>query len=357
VNTSSESLPLVKPSLLQRGDKIGIAAPASPSFEEGKLDFALKRFAELGLVPVIGDHVFDSLGDLAGCDKDRASDLNKFFADKQIKAIMAIRGGNGSARLLPLLDWDLIRANPKIIMGYSDITALLLAIHQETGLVTFHGPTANSFFESAYTHEYFLKAVMPTNAPFSKNTSNTTNTTNTINTINPIGEIGDPKPKEWAPDYPPTRMILTGGQAVGTLTGGCLTLIKQLMGTRYEIDTTNKILFIEDVSEEPHSIDRMITQLDLAGKFDHIKGLIIGECVGCKPGASKRERMSLSMSIEKIFRSRFSNFHAPVVYGLRLGHSSEKMTLPLGVKARLIANNSKHASNVVLSIEEAAVSP
>lgn len=331
MNTSSETLPLVKPSLLKRGDKIGIVAPASPTFEEGKLEFAMKRFSELGLRPVIGDHVFDSLGDLAGCDKDRAADINKFFADKQIKAIMAIRGGNGSARLLSMLDWDLIKANPKIIMGYSDITALLLAIHQKTGLVTFHGPTANTFFESPYTYEYFLKAIMDKN---------------------PIGEIGDPKEKEWAPDYPPARMILTKGEAVGALTGGCLTLIKQLMGTRYEIDTTNKILFIEDVSEEPHSIDRMITQLDLAGKFEHIKGLIIGECVGCKPGASKRERITQNMSIERIFKDRFSNFHAPVVYGMRLGHSSEKMTLPLGVKARLSAK-----SDVVLKIEEAACSP
>lgn len=280
--------------------------------------------------------MFDSIGDLAGSDKDRAADLNNFFADKQIRAIIAIRGGNGSARLLPLLDWDTIASNPKIIMGYSDITALLLAIHQRTGLVTFHGPTASSFFESPYTFEYFQKAVMQKE---------------------PIGEIGDPKPKEWAPDYPPTRTILNGGQAVGTLTGGCLTLIKQLMGTRYEIDTKNKILFIEDVSEEPHSIDRMLTQLDLAGKFDHIKGLIIGECVGCKPGASKRERMALNMSIEKIFKSKFSNFHAPVVYGMRLGHSSEKMTLPLGLKARLVANKDKQSSNVVLSIEEACVSP
>ncbi|MDX2105051.1 MAG: LD-carboxypeptidase [Candidatus Melainabacteria bacterium] len=336
MNTSSETLPLVKPSVLKRGDKIGIVAPASPSFEEGKLEFAMKRFSELGLIPVLGDHLFDSLGDLAGSDKDRASDLNRFFQDKQIKAILAIRGGNGSARLLPLLDWDAIAANPKIIMGYSDITALLLAIHQKTGLVTFHGPTASSFFESPYTCEYFLKAVMQQD---------------------PIGEIADPKPKEWAPDYPPTRMILTGGQAVGQITGGCLTLIKQLMGTRYEIETENKILFIEDVSEEPHSIDRMITQLDLAGKFDHIKGLIIGECVGCKPGASKRERMSLSVSIERIFKERFSDFHAPVVYGMRLGHSSEKMTLPLGLKARLVANKNKQSSNVVLSIEEAAVSP
>lgn len=336
MNTSSETLALVKPSLLKKGDKIAIAAPSSPSFEEGKLEFALKRFSELGLVPVLGEHLFDSLGDLAGCDKDRASDLNKFFADKNIKAIFAIRGGNGSARLLPMLDWELIKANPKIIIGYSDITALLLAIHQETGLVTFHGPTASSFFESPYTYEYFLKALMQKD---------------------PIGEIGDPKEKEWAPDYPPSRMILTGGQAVGALTGGCLTLIKQLMGTRYEIDTRNKILFIEDVSEEPHSIDRMITQLDLAGKFDHIKGLIIGECVGCKPGASKRERMTLNMSIESIFKNRFSNFHAPVVYGMRLGHSSEKMTLPLGVKARLVANQSSKSSKVSLSILEAAVSP
>ncbi len=334
MNTSSESLPLVKPSLLKRGDKIGIVAPSSPSFEEGKLDFALKRFSELGLVPVLGEHVFDSLGDLAGCDKDRAHDLNRFFEDKEIKAIMAIRGGNGSARLLAMLDWDLIRANPKIIMGYSDITALLLAIHQKTGLVTFHGPTASSFFESPYTHEYFLKAVMDKN---------------------PIGEIGDPKPKEWGPDYPPTRIIFTPGRTEAPIIGGCLTLIKQLMGTPFEIDTREKILFIEDVSEEPHSIDRMITQLDLAGKFDHIRGLIIGECVGCKPGASKRERMTLNMSIERIFQKRFSNFHAPVIYGMRLGHSNEKMTLPLGVKARLIAEFSAGSSNVVLNIMEAGV--
>lgn len=329
MNSVSDLPVLVKPSLLKKGDTIGIVAPSSPTFQEGKLLFALERFAELGLKVKLGKHIYDAIGDLAGADKDRASDLNTFFQDPEIKAIFAVRSGNGSARLLPMLDWEAIKSNPKIIIGYSDVTALLLAIHQKTGLVTFHGPTAVSFFESPYTYEYFIKALMGKE---------------------PIGVISDPEPKHWAPEYPPTRMILQEGEGEGPLVGGCLMLIKQLMGTPYEIDTRGKILFIEDVEEEPHSIDRMISQLFLAGKFDQVVGVIIGECVGCKPGASARRRLSINLSIEQIFKERFSDFHAPVIYGMRLGHSSEKMTLPLGVKARLSAKKSQ----VVFSIDEAA---
>src|SRR5262249_3067358 len=156
------------------------------------------------------------------------------------------RGGNGSVRLLDKLDFALIKKHPKIIIGYSDITGLIIPIHQATGLITFHGPTAGSFFESPYTYNNFVKAVMQPK---------------------PIGLIADPPAKEaWNPDYPPCRLVIAEGKARGPLTGGCLSLVRQLMGTPWEIDTRNKILFLEDFEEEPHNIDRMLTQLELAGK-------------------------------------------------------------------------------------------
>lgn len=322
---------LIRPRALKKGSTVGIVAPASPPFEEGDLEFSFQWLTKLGLRWKVGKHVSDRLGDLAGSDEDRLSDFHAMWEDPDVDAILPARGGNGSVRLLDRIDFDLIAKNPKILIGYSDITGLLIPIHQETGLITFHGPTAGSFFESPYTYRYFELAMMQPK---------------------PLGVIGDPPLKDaWNPEYPPSRLVISEGRARGRLVGGCLSLIRQLMGTPWEIDTTNKLLFVEDFEEEPHNLDRMLTQLELAGKIDAAAGIIIGECASCRPGDSRRNRLALNFSVEAMLKEKFSNLGKPVVYGMRLGHSREKFTLPLGVNAYLRADKS---GKVTLKLEEPA---
>jgi muramoyltetrapeptide carboxypeptidase len=326
-----EFVQTLKPKHLKKGDTVGIVAPSSPPFEEGDIEFTLRWLDKLGLKYKVGKHVFDCHSDYAGTDAARLEDFHAMWADDDVKAVLPIRGGNGSVRLLPQLDFELINKHPKILVGYSDITGLLIPIHQTTGLVTFHGPTAGSFFDHAYSQQLYKKALM-------KN--------------EPLGTIEDPErdEDEINPQYPPSRLVIAEGKAAGLLTGGCLTLIRQLMGTPWEIVTKDKIVFLEDVQEEPHSIDRMLTQLLLAGKLKDAAGIIIGDCVRCVPGASRRNSFSLNYSLERVLRDRLDHLGIPVVFGLKLGHSIERMTLPLGVMASL----SVHAKETKFKITESA---
>ena len=244
---------------------------------------------------------------------------------------MPLRGGAGAPRILPLIDFEKIKNNPKIFCGFSDITALLIAIHQKTGLVTFHGPTLNQMYETAFTYEYYLRALMLPGA---------------------IGEVGSPddnSKEDWGNHYP-ARMVIAEGFAEGRLTGGCLTLIRNLMGTPWEIDCQDRILFIEDIDEEPHTIDRMLTQLLLSGKIAQARGIVIGDCSGCKPGGSKRNVLTLNYSLETMLRERLGGLRIPVVYGIKLGHTADKVTLPLGIMASLSAST----SGIRFSIDESA---
>ena len=312
--------PIIKAKQLRKGDTVGIVAPASPPFDPGDIQFTFEWLQKLGLKCKVGKYVNNSYSDLAGTDDERLEDFHQMWADKEVSAIIPLRGGNGVSRLLPKIDFDLIAKNPKIICGYSDITGLINPIHQKTGLITFHGPMAGSFYKSSYSHYYFVRALM-------KN--------------QPLGLISDPIPAElWNPPYPP-RMVIAEGRAKGMLAGGCLTLIKQLMGTPYELDTEGKILFLEDVGEEPHSIDRYLTQMLLSGALNKAKGIIISEFVTCSPGDSGRVRLSLNHSIENVLRDRLGNLGIPVAYGLRFGHGREQFTLPIGAMASLEANRGK----------------
>lgn len=321
---------LVKPPHLRKGDTVGLVAPASPPFEAGDLEFTFEWLHKLGFKYKVGKHVFDCCGELAGTDQDRLADFHAMWADREVNAILPVRGGNGSARLLPLLDFDLIHKNPKVLIGYSDITALINPIHQMTGLVTFHGPMGGSFFRSSYSHHFFSKAI----------TSN-----------RPIGLVIDPVTSDpWNSVYPPMRMVIAEGRGRGPLAGGCLTVLKQLMGTPYDVDTEGKILFLEDIREEPHAIDRYLTQMLLSGKLQKAKGIILSEFIACRPGGSSRESFSLNHSVEFILRNRLSNLGIPVVYGLRFGHGRDQFTLPVGVTAYLEVSRNK----VRLKIEESA---
>lgn len=324
------SQPIIKAKHLVKGDTVGIVAPASPLENESEIDYTYQWLKKIGLKYKVGKHLFDSYSDFAGSDENRIADFNAMWADPEVKAVMPMRGGNGAARLLNGIDYDLIAKNPKIIVGYSDITSFLIAIHQKTGLVTFHGPMMGGFFEGSYTYHNYLKAVMGNK---------------------PLGLITDKEEKElWNPEGPPTRHIITKGKARGRLTGGCMTLIRQLMGTPYEIETEGKILFLEDLDAEPHEIDRMLYQLHLAGKLQKAAGIVVGECTNCRPGSSGRNSFPLNFSLDRILEERLRDLGIPVIYGLRFGHSKEKFTIPLGVMASLEATD----SGVRFKIEESA---
>jgi len=320
----------VKPRVLKKGDTVAIITPSSPAFEPGTLKYSLDWLHRLGLKYKLGRHTFESYSSYAGSDQARLEDFHSLWADPEITAVLPLRGGAGAPRLLPKIDFDLIARHPKILCGFSDITGLLIPIHQKTGLVTFHGPTLGLMYENAYTHNYYLKALMSTS---------------------PIGLVGDPVDEgdAWGFDYPP-RIVIAPGKGRGRLIGGCLTLIRGLMGTPYEIDCRDRIVFIEDVDEEPHAMDRMLSQLVLAGKLDQAQGIIIGDCNGCRPGGSKRNVLSLNYSLETMLRERLGHLDIPVVFGLKIGHTIDKLTLPLGVMALLEAT----ASGVKFKIEEAA---
>ncbi|MCE5284451.1 MAG: LD-carboxypeptidase [Pelosinus sp.] len=307
---------IIKPKRLCPGHTLGIIAPASPG-DKGAAEAGMAFLETQGFTIKLGKSVFDAWGDLAGPDLLRAEDINTMFADPQIDGIICLRGGYGTMRLLNLLDYALIKKNPKVFVGYSDITALHLSINQRTGLATFHGPmTASDFGKNPpdYTWNAFRRAVT---AP------------------EPLGLIANP------PDTP-SPIVITPGEAAGTLTGGNLSLIAATLGTPYEIDTRGKLLFLEDVGEAPYRIDRMLTQLTLAGKLADAAGIVLDVFAGCQEEAD-----STSFSVEEVLYDRLGHLQKPVLYKLYFGHTPLKATLPIGVRATL--------NNEGLSILEAAV--
>jgi muramoyltetrapeptide carboxypeptidase len=230
------------------------------------------------------------------------------FARPEVEAIFCARGGYGTPRLLSLLDYDLIRENPKILLGYSDVTALHLAIQRQTGLVTFHGPMVESDPQVGFVDYNWLGVLRAIAAP------------------SPLGLVENP------PAGPALRVI-RGGRAQGPLVGGNLSLICATMGTPYEIDTRGKILFLEDVGEAPYRMDRMLNQLLLAGKLQAASGIVIGESVGCEQAPGDRP----SLTLYEVLADLLSSLGKPVLYGLAIGHGFYKATLPLGVEAVLDA--------------------
>ena len=297
----------VKPKRLAEGDTVALVLPASAVFEREDVMVAKEQLELLGFKVVLGDHAFDRHGYFAGRDRDRADDLNRMFADDRVHGIVCYTGGWGSPRVLPYLDYELIARKPKVLIGYSDITALLNAIHQRTGLITFHGPVGGSTFDP-YTIENFKKVVMSPAAP---------------------GVLAPPakKPTDLV-DRTNRVLRISPGQATGRLAGGNLTLVAALMGTPYEVDTRGAILFLEDIREELYRVDRMLTQLALGGKFDQAAGIVFGRCTDCRYTGP-------SFSLEDILRDRFTNLGKPVISGLAIGHIEQKLTIPVGALATL----------------------
>ena len=311
----------IKPKRLAPGDTVGIVSPASAAFEADEINLAKDTMEALGFKAVIGPHAFDKWGYFAGHDKDRADDINRMFADDRIAAVVCYTGGWGSPRVLPYLDFDLIARKPKVIIGYSDITALLNPIHQRTGLITFHGPVGASVYDP-YTIDNFKRVVM---------------------TPEPAGLLNQP-PKKPTDLVDRTNRILklAPGKGSGPIVGGNLTMVASLMGTPYEVDTTGAIFCLEDVDEELYRIDRMLTTLALGGKFSKIAGFVFGRCSRCSVKGP-------TFSLEEILRDRFGSLPVPAISGMSFGHIEQKLVLPIGAQGTLDADAG------TLSIDEAAV--
>jgi muramoyltetrapeptide carboxypeptidase len=298
-----DSIPQIKPKRLYPGDTIGVIAPASPGNPE-LAAAGIKWLEEQGFQVQLGKTAEQTLGYLSGSDIARAADINSMFASPDIDGIICLRGGYGTMRLLNLLDYTLIRTHPKVFVGYSDITALHISIGQRTGLVTFHGPMVASDMGKDlpdYTRDYFSRA---------------------ITTPGPLGSITNP------PCSPPPLFIVPG-VARGHLTGGNLSLIAATIGTPYEIDTRGKILCLEEVGEAPYRIDRMLTQLLLAGKLQSSAGIVFDVCADCNVDDPP------SFTVEEVLRDRLGGLSKPVLYNLHFGHTRDKATLPFGVMAVL----------------------
>jgi len=296
-----------KPPRLEAGQTIGLVAPASATGEPDQIRYAIEVIESLGFRVKPGAHLFDRFGYLAGQDRDRAADLNGMFADDTVAAIFALRGGYGSMRILPYLDYELIRANPKIFLGYSDITALHQAFQVKTGLVTFHGPIALAGF-SPYSLAEFEKVLLRPQAGLS---------------------LAAPPPVEPIPGRPErtNRLIrFVPGRARGRLMGGNLTLLSHLLGTPYQPDFQDKILLLEDVGESVYRIDRMLTQLWLAGCLNRLAGIVFGKFTNCRPAGSWTSRFSL----EEVLAERSREIGRPALGGLMIGHVDDQATLPFG---------------------------
>lgn len=299
------------PPPLNKGDTIALVSPSSATDDPFDLQLAQEAMQALGFQVKAGAHDTARRGHLAGTDAERAGDLNAMFADKDVKAIICARGGSGAARLLPLLDYDAIRRNPKVLLGYSDITALHCAIQARTGLVTFHGPIGsgswNRFNVDQFQRLFFNRELMQ---------------------YQNVSEAGD----ELVPRKNRT-VTITGGKAQGELVGGNLTVLTALAGSPYLPDFSGKILFLEDVSEAPYRIDRMFSTLKLMGVLDRIAGLIFGECTDCNPGDGYG-----SLTLPQIFDDYLKPLKIPAYRGAMIGHIRQQFIVPVGGKVEMDAD-------------------
>jgi len=302
---------VIKPKRLKKGDLVGLINPASATFNRDQAEIYRETLAALGLQTRFGDHLLDRYGYLAGRDEDRAADINTFFADPEVRAVLALRGGWGCNRLLPLLDYELIRQNPKIVLGFSDLTALLLAVYARTGLVTFHGPTGNSTWNE-FTTEH-VRRLLFDGASF---------------------EMRNPSDSGVHLTQVENRVLtITSGTARGRLLGGNLSVLSAMIGSIYLPDFKGSILFLEEVGEDIYRVDRMLTQLKLAGVLERIAGLVFGRCTDCGPG-----RGYGSLTLQEVLGDHVAPLGIPAWYGSMIGHVADKFTVPLGVPAEIDAD-------------------
>ncbi len=299
------------PKRLKEGDTIGLIAPAS-SFSDDAYQNAIKNLKYFGFKVKEGRHLHDQKGYLAGEDINRAADINAFFADESIDGIWCLRGGYGTTRLLSMLDYKTIKRNPKALIGYSDITALLMAIHHKTGLIGFHGPVATSDFPP-YSEQYFREVMMDAKPS--------------------IYPIADANQETGLTDSAFEARTIRSGKAQGKLLGGNLSLLSAMIGTPYMPNAKNAIVFIEDIGEKPYRIDRMMTQLLESGWLQEANGLVLGIFNDCHPDEGDR-----SLTLKEVINDRTQGLNIPIAYGYSFGHISNQMTLPIGAKVEMDAD-------------------
>lgn len=295
------------PDALHKGSRIGVACPASGVTRRELQEF--EAFCNThGFTMVLGRNVAKSTGYLSAPDKDRADEFMELTDNPQVDAIVCARGGYGVMRILPMLDFSAIAQAKKPIIGFSDITALLIAANQMANMVTYHGPVATSTFDEftlGCLRSILFEGGHETNAPFTFSDKRLT--------------------------------VINEGLGRGRLTGGNLAMVAATLGTRYEIDTRGAILFLEEINEEPYKIDRMLTQLWLAGKLQSAAGLALGNFKNCE--AKSKSITEPSFTLTQVLDDRLKDLGLPVIYGLPFGHVRSKLTLPLGIMAELDATN------------------
>jgi len=304
----------LKPPRLRKGDTVGLIAPAGPLRRPAELENAKHQAELLGVRLVLGDHIYDRYGYLAGSDAARAEDFNRFARDPQVRAIFSLRGGYGTMRILDAIDYAALTRDPKIVLGFSDLTALLNAITARTGLITFHGPVGIST-PSPGAISGIRRAVM---------------------SGEPLGTM-----------HVPQIGTLSGGVAHGRLVGGNLSLVAALCGTRYAVPCAGNILVLEEIDEAPYHIDRMLTQLLLSGDLPVVAGIALGNF---RNSVAPGDDNLPSLTIDETLRDRLAGLKKPLMSTLLVGHIKDQWTVPLGMPAAFDGDAG------TLVIEEPAVS-
>lgn len=302
---------VTRPPRLDPGARVALVAPAGPMLERDDLARSQELVRALGWEPVLAPHAGGLYGYLSGTDEERLGDLNAALGDPRIDGVWCIRGGYGVTRILPGIDFNAIRRKPKVILGFSDITALLVPMFVETGVVTFHGPIARHEF-GPFQRWHLDRVVTNVNAP------------GRLGRLAPPAETLVPEKDRVA--------TLVPGVAEGPLVGGNLTLLQCLIGTKWFPDLTGAILFFEDVGEDTYSIDRMLSHLALAGKLQGVAGVMVGRFTEGKKGGEDG-----AMGYDQVLAHYLAPLKVPVAYGFPIGHIDEQWTLPIGVRARLDA--------------------
>jgi muramoyltetrapeptide carboxypeptidase len=303
-----KSRKLIKPRRLRPGDTVAVVAPASGATADA-FDRALASLAALGFKTRVGQYARGLKGFLSGTDKERLSDLHAAFEDKSVSAVWCLRGGSGSPRILPDVDYKLIARNPKVFIGYSDITAMHLAIHSRTGLVTFHGPGATSEM-SDYTKSQLLGVISNPSDRF-------------------VIKLSDFNKAQASPLF--HASVITPGKARGPLVGGNLSLLGALAGTPFGLkELKGRLLFMEDVNEPPYKVDRLLTQLRQSADLRSVAGIALGTFTNRTDAADEPAAPLLD-----VFKDRLGDLGVPVLYGLSFGHIRDQCTFPLGVEAEL----------------------
>jgi muramoyltetrapeptide carboxypeptidase len=317
--------PTVRPPRLGRGDTVGLIDPASATFESVDIQIVTEALAALGLKARPGANLMARYGYLAGTDQQRAADVNAFFADPDVRALVAVRGGWGCARMIPHVDYTTVARNPKALIGYSDITALHMALHARTGLITFHAPVGLSAW-GAFSVDSFRRIVFEGEAVTLRN--------------------------QFATDDRLAQrdfriQTITPGKARGRLLGGNLTVLSAIIGTPYLPDFEGSILFLEDIDERIYRVDRMLTQLALSGILGRVRGVVFGHCTNCAPGDGGFG----SLTLEEVLRDHLAPLGVPAFSGAMIGHIRDQFTVPIGVEAEIDAGAG------TITMLESAVAP